>query len=62
MTREEAEHRARESGARTARSASRGTDLVVAGRAPGSKFAKARTLRVPVIDEREFQRLMHAQG
>jgi DNA ligase (NAD+) len=60
MTREEAEERARASGARTARSVSRETDLVVAGSEPGSKYAKARALGVRVIDEAEFQRLVHA--
>ena len=61
MTREEAEQRARASGARTARSVSRETDLVVAGSEPGSKYAKARALGVQVISEWEFQRLAHAQ-
>jgi DNA ligase (NAD+) len=60
MTREEAEERARASGAHTARSVSRATDLVVAGSEPGSKCAKARDLGVRVIDEQEFQRLVHA--
>jgi len=61
MTREEAEERARASGAHTARSVSRETDLVVAGSDPGSKYAKARALGVRVIDEGAFQRLVHAQ-
>jgi DNA ligase (NAD+) len=58
MTREDAEERARGSGARTARSVSEATDLVVSGAAPGSKYAKARALGVRVIDEREFQKLV----
>ena len=58
MTREEAEERARASGAHTAKSVSRATDLVVAGSEPGSKYAKARDLGVQVIDEAEFQRLV----
>jgi DNA ligase (NAD+) len=60
MTREQAEERARASGAHTARSISAGTDLVVAGSDPGSKYAKARALGVRVIDEGQFQRLFRA--
>jgi DNA ligase (NAD+) len=59
MTREEAEARARASGALTARAVSRATDLVVAGSEPGSKYAKARDLGVQVIGEAEFRRLVH---
>jgi DNA ligase (NAD+) len=59
MTREEAEERARANGAHTAKSVSRATDLVVAGSEPGSKYTKARDLGVRVIDEAEFQRLVH---
>jgi DNA ligase (NAD+) len=58
MTREEAEERARASGAHMAKSVSRATDFVVAGSEPGSKYAKARDLGVRVIDEAEFQRLV----
>jgi DNA ligase (NAD+) len=59
MTREEAEECARARGAHTAKSVSRATDLVVAGREHGSKYAKARDLGVRVIDEAAFQRLVH---
>lgn len=62
MTREEAEERARASGARTARSVGAGTDLVVAGSGPGSKFARARALGVRVIDEGRFQKWTAAQA
>jgi DNA ligase (NAD+) len=58
MTREEAEERARASGAHTAKTVSRATDLVVAGHEPGSKYAKARALGVRVINEAEFQRFV----
>jgi DNA ligase (NAD+) len=61
MTRDEAEERARASGARTARSVGAETDLVVAGTGPGSKYAKARALGVRVIGERQFQKLIEAR-
>ncbi len=62
MTREDAEARARASGARTARSVSRETDLVIAGAEPGSKYAKARALGVRIIDEGRFQKLIGVHG
>ena len=60
MTREEAEARARASGARTAGSISAATDLVIVGSGPGSRYAKARALGVRVIDEGQFQQLVRA--
>jgi DNA ligase (NAD+) len=57
MTREDAEERARASGARTARRVSGQTDLVVAGTDPGSKYAKARALGIRIVDERQFEKL-----
>lgn len=57
MTREQADDRARASGARTASSVSRDTDLLVAGANPGSKYKKARALGVRVIDEKRFKTL-----
>ena len=62
MSREDAEERARASGARTARTVSPATDLVIAGSAPGSKYAKARAFGVRIIDEREFQDLVGAHA
>ena len=58
MTRNDAEARARASGARTARSVSASTDLVVAGADPGAKYAKARSLGIRIMDERQFRRLV----
>lgn len=58
MSREAAEERARAAGGRTARSVGPGTDLVVAGTDPGSKYAKARALGIKVIDERRFLTLV----
>jgi DNA ligase (NAD+) len=58
MSREEAEQHARASGARTARSVSAGTDLLIAGADPGSKYGKARTLGIRILDEKQFQKLI----
>jgi DNA ligase (NAD+) len=60
MTREEAEERARRLGARTASSVTRQTSLVVAGTDPGSKFDRARSLGVRILDEAQFLRLARA--
>jgi DNA ligase (NAD+) len=57
MTREQAEELARAAGARTSASVTSHTDLVVAGSAPGTKLARARTLGTRVIDQRTFRRL-----
>ena len=62
MTREDAEERARAEGARTSRSLAAHADLVVAGTEPGAKYAKARALGVPIIDERRFRQLIGADG
>jgi DNA ligase (NAD+) len=58
MTREDAEELARARGARTRRSVSGETDLVVAGADPGSKYTRARALGVRVIDEGQFEKLV----
>ncbi|MBI2833315.1 MAG: NAD-dependent DNA ligase LigA [Acidobacteria bacterium] len=62
MTREEAEERARARGARTARSVSPETDLVVAGADPGSKYVKARALGIRIVDEGEFRKWVGTRG
>jgi DNA ligase (NAD+) len=56
MTRDEATRRAQAAGARVASSVSKRTDFVVAGSDPGSKYEKARTLDVEIVDEAEFVR------
>jgi NAD-dependent DNA ligase len=62
MTREQAEARAREAGARTASSVTRDVSLVIAGVDRGTKYATARARGIPIIDERQFARLSLAQG
>ncbi|NIR31844.1 MAG: NAD-dependent DNA ligase LigA [Gammaproteobacteria bacterium] len=56
MTREQAQRAAQAAGARVASSVSKKTDFVVAGVDPGSKYDKAKTLGVEIVDEDEFRR------
>jgi DNA ligase (NAD+) len=54
MSREEATTAAEEAGARVASSVSKKTDFVVGGTDPGSKYDKAVSLGVAIVDEKEF--------
>ncbi|SRR5579883_135142 len=54
LTRDEAKEKLETLGAKVAGSVSAKTSYVVAGADPGSKLAKAKSLGVSVIDEREF--------
>lgn len=56
LSRDEATRLAEEAGARVSSSVSKRTDFVVAGESPGSKYEKAVSLGVDVIDEAEFLR------
>jgi len=58
LTREEAVARIEAAGGKVVGSVSKKTSYVLAGADPGSKLEKARSLKVPVIDEAEFLRLL----
>ena len=56
MSREEATALAEGAGARVASSVSKKTDFVVAGESPGTKYERAVSLGVEIIDEAEFRK------
>ncbi len=58
FSREEAKEAVRRAGGKPASSVSVKTDFLLAGDKPGSKIAKARQLGVPIIDEKEFRRII----
>jgi DNA ligase (NAD+) len=58
MTRNDAEELVRKLGGRTSSSVSKETDLVVAGVGPGSKYDKAKSLGIKIIDEAEFKEMI----
>jgi len=60
LTRPEAESRVKGLGAKASDSVTKKTDYVVAGSHPGSKIEKARTLRVPILSEEDFKKLIGA--
>ena len=57
-SRSEAEKRIRLSGGSASSSVSKETDFVIAGGHPGSKLEKALKLKIPVINEDQFQRML----
>ncbi len=57
LTRGEAEDLIKQRGGKVASSISKKTDYVVVGRDPGSKYDKAVSLSVPILDEDAFRRL-----
>ena len=58
MSRNEAKDLVEARGGEIASSAGKGVDYVVAGKDPGSKYAKARELGLTIIDEEEFKKLV----
>jgi DNA ligase (NAD+) len=61
MTRDEATEKIVACGGRVSGSVSTKTHHVVAGTEPGSKLANARELGVPVLDEKQFVRLLEGK-
>ena len=60
LSREEAERGVRDAGGRATGSVSDRTDYLVAGREPGTKLERARSLQIPVLDEGQFLTLLRA--
>lgn len=58
FTREEAAELIASQGGQVAGSVSKKTSLVVAGRDPGSKYQKAVSLGIRIIDEKEFKKML----
>jgi DNA ligase (NAD+) len=58
FTREEAKAMIRKAGGNVASSVSQKTDFVLAGKNPGSKYKKAKKLRVKIIKEEDFLKLL----
>jgi DNA ligase (NAD+) len=61
FSREEAEDAIRAAGGKPAGSVSKKTDFLVAGPGAGSKLQKAAELRIPVLDEDGFRRLIEGE-
>lgn len=49
-------------GGRVASSVSKKTDFVIVGADPGSKFEKAKQLKIPTLDEAAFKKLLEENG
>ena len=58
LTRDEAKKRIKEAGGEVHSSVSAQTNFVVAGEKPGSKYAQAQELGVPILSETEFLKLI----
>ncbi len=58
LSREKAEEMARENGGDVSSSVSKETDYMVAGEEPGSKYDRAKKLRVKIISEKDFLNML----
>jgi DNA ligase (NAD+) len=61
LTRDEAKERVEAAGGKVSGSVSKKTDYVVAGEEAGSKLDKARELKVSVLDEKQFLKLLEKE-
>jgi DNA ligase (NAD+) len=60
MTREDARTLIEDRGGKVSSTVSTKTDYVIAGEEPGSKYKKAQALRIKILDEEEFKKLVNA--
>jgi len=60
-SREESEALVAAHGGKAGSSVSKKTNYVVVGADPGSKFEKAKTLKVPILDEAQFEKLLSSK-
>ncbi|UCG35398.1 MAG: NAD-dependent DNA ligase LigA [Candidatus Omnitrophota bacterium] len=58
FSRSQAQKEVEKFGAKTTSSVSKNVDFVVAGKAPGSKYDKAKKIGLKIIDEKEFKKLV----
>lgn len=58
MSREKAKERIRALGGEVSETVSKSTSYVVVGEHPGSKYAKSKTLGIPILNEKEFLELV----
>jgi DNA ligase (NAD+) len=59
FSRQQVEQKIKDNGGKTASSVSRKTDFVLAGKEAGSKLAKARSLGIKIIDEKQFLEMIN---
>ncbi|RPI05307.1 MAG: NAD-dependent DNA ligase LigA [Ignavibacteriae bacterium] len=62
MTRDEARQRIESQGGKVVSSVSKNTDFVVVGADAGSKFEKAKTLGIPLLDEQKFLNMLQNES
>ncbi len=58
FSRQEAKEKIKKLGGRVSGSVSEKIDYVVAGDNPGSKFNQAQKLNVPILDEKDFKKML----